>query len=232
MKQKIRIGITDCSKYNNYKNWLLSTEDNVELINLSYKTNNANKVEECDGIVLSGGEDLHPKFYNGHEYLSLLDQNNIDEQRDEFEWKVIENSFRLNRPVLGICRGLQAVNVFLGGTLVYDIPSVLEKNEHGKKDGIDQQHLINVEKDSLLYHLTNAETGEVNSAHHQAALATAKDLRVVATSGSVTEAMEWKQPQNNSWLLLVQWHPERMIDQKSAFASNIKTAFTKQMIDK
>src|SRR5258706_8158820 len=158
MKQKIKIGITDCSKYNYYEKWFLYTEKNVEVIKLSYQQNNVNIVEECDGIVLSGGEDVHPKFYNKPEYLALLNAKDVDEKRDEFEWKVIERSFELNKPVLGICRGMQIINVFLGGTLIYDILTVADKFEHDKIEGVDQLHSVNVVKDSLLYDITRRES--------------------------------------------------------------------------
>lgn len=228
MKQKIKIGITDCSKYTNYEKWFIDAEKNIEVIKLSYQANNANSVEECDGIVLSGGEDVHPKFYNKPEYLSLLNAKDIDEKRDEFEWKVIEKSFSLQKPVLGICRGLQIANVFLGGTLIYDIPKVLNRFEHGKIDGVDQLHTVNVVTNSLLYNITGTGTGEINSAHHQSVDEPAKDLEVIANSGSIIEGMQWKKPENKSWLLLVQWHPERMIDQENPFASDIKKEFIKK----
>jgi len=228
MKQKIKIGITDCVKYNYYEKWFLNAEKNVEVMKLSYHQNNANIVEECDGIVLSGGEDVHPKFYNKPEYLELIDTWDVDEKRDEFEWKVIEKSFELNKPVLGICRGMQIVNVFLGGTLIYDIPTVADKFEHGKIEGVDQLHSVNVVKDSLLYDITGRESGEINSAHHQSVDAVAKYLEVVADSESIVEGMQWKNAKNKSWMLLIQWHPERMLDQQNPFASNIKKEFIKR----
>jgi putative glutamine amidotransferase len=225
MKQKLKIGITDCENYRFYEKWFLETEKNLEIVKLSYHVNNADSVEECDGIVLSGGEDVHPRFYNRQEYLEMLDTKDIDEKRDEFEWKVIEKAFELHKPVLGICRGLQAVNVFLGGTLIPDIPTVYKVFGHDGMEESDQRHSVNVEEKSLLYGITNAITGNINSSHHQSADQAAKDLKVIANSGSVVEAMQWTEPLNKSWLLLVQWHPERMEDQQNAFAGNIKKAF-------
>lgn len=227
MKRKFKIGITDCGKYHNYEKWFTGTENNVEVIKLSYHANNADSIDECDGIVLSGGEDVHPKFYNKPEYLSLLNAKEINEDRDKFEWKVIEKSFALHKPVLGICRGMQVVNVFLGGTLIYDIPAAANRFEHGKINGADQRHAVSVVKDSLLYDITGKETGEINSAHHQSVNEAATELKVIADTACVAEGMQWKNADNKSWLLLVQWHPERMFDQQSPFAINIKKAFIK-----
>ena len=227
MEKRITIGITDCAKYANYENWFKGIENDIEIIKLSYHSDNENMVEYCDGIVLTGGEDVHPLFYHKEEYLSLLNSNDIDEARDAFEWKVLEKAFKLKKPVLGICRGLQITNVFLGGTLIPDIPTALETFEHGKIEGVDQYHTITVEKNSLLYNIADSETGEVNSAHHQSVDQAAKDLKVIAKSGSVVEGMQWINPENKSWLLLVQWHPERMSDQQNPLALNINKAFIK-----
>lgn len=230
MKQKIKIGITDCGKYDNYAKWILAARENIEVIKLSHEQNNVNKVEECNGIVFSGGEDVQPKFYGKPEYLSLLNPKEINEKRDDFEWQVIERSFSSQKPVLGICRGLQLINVFLGGTLIYDLPSVKNKFVHGKINGVDQRHAVNVLKDSLLYNITGSESGEINSAHHQSVDEPASELKVIANSDSVIEGLEWKKPENKSWLLLVQWHPERMNDQQNPFASNIQREFIKKTL--
>lgn len=225
MKQKPTIGITDCSKYSNYQKWILDADANIDVMKLSYLLNNADDVSKCDGIILTGGEDVHPKFYNKDEYFSFLDASQIDEVRDDFEWKIIDKTFALKKPLLGICRGLQVMNVYLGGTLIYDIPSVKHSHQHGKINGVDQTHQISADKNSLLHQITRASEGEVNSAHHQSVAEVAKDLKVSATSSEIIEAMEWKDGKDKSWMLLVQWHPERMPDQLNPFASNIRAAF-------
>lgn len=228
MSRKLKIGITNCGKFSNYENWIINGQQNIEVLKLSYIQDNAAIAEECDGIIFSGGEDVHPKFYNKPNDISFLNPKEINEQRDVFELKVIEKSLSLNKPVLGICRGLQIINVYLGGSLIYDIPTITKNFEHSKIDGADQRHAINIIKQSLLYDITLKEAGEVNSAHHQSVDEPAKDLKVIANSSSIVEGMQWKNPENKSWLLLVQWHPERMFDQQNSFAAGIKNAFLKQ----
>jgi putative glutamine amidotransferase len=78
----------------------------------------------------------------------------------------------------------------------------------------------------MLYEITGRENGQVNSAHHQGVDKPAGDLKITAFGEpSIVEAMEWKVPENKSWLLMVQWHPERMQNLSSPFSENVKYAF-------
>lgn len=137
MKANITIGVTDCDKFDNYKNWL-ETEPNVKVIRLSADKDNIADIQECDGIVLSGGEDVHPKYYNKLEYLADC---HVNDARDAFEWKVLEQIQKDRLPLLGICRGLQITNVFFGGTLIPDIPKS-GKPDHSKFPERDRYHSI------------------------------------------------------------------------------------------
>src|SRR5215813_8175151 len=145
MEKKIKIGITDCKRWERYANWLTSNDgEAIETIKLSYHLNNSELARECDGMVITGGQDVHPRFYGKPEYFDLLDPADIDEQRDDFELKVIQQSQEHHKPLLGICRGLQISNVFLGGTLIPDIPSKINSHVHAKKDGKDGDHMVQV----------------------------------------------------------------------------------------
>ena len=184
------------------------------------------EVENCDGIIFSGGEDLQPDLYGKPEYVEEYGLKEIIPARDQFEYEVIEKAFEGKKPVLGICRGLQLINVYLGGTLVPDIPTLFDQPDHGKINGQDQTHFIRVEADSLLHEIGQQELGIVNSAHHQSVDKPANALKISAFSEpSIVEAMEWKDPAKKSWLLMVQWHPERMADLSSPFSAIIKNAF-------
>lgn len=223
-KDKIVVGITDCSKYVNYEKWFV-TEPQVVVIRLSYIDNNLRDLDRCDGIVLSGGEDVHPRFYGKNEYLQYCHE--IDERRDDFEWKVLEHTDQKKLPLLGICRGLQMANVFFGGTLIPDIPS-FGKFNHSKFSQADRYHTITVDPTSDLCKIAAAASGEINSAHHQSAGLIGKGL--VANSISpdgIIEGLERQEKDGKPYLMLVQWHPERMVDLQSPFSKNLKTSFLK-----
>jgi putative glutamine amidotransferase len=225
MKHSIKIGITDCGKFENYRRWI-ELEPGVEAVKLSSRLQNATDLEKCDGVLFSGGEDLQPALYGKPEYEKEYNLKEILPARDQFEFDVIERSLAAQKPVLGICRGLQLINVFLGGTLVPDIPTLLHSDAHGKKGGLDQEHSLKVEPRSLLLEICGTETGEVNSAHHQSVDKPASSLKISAISNpSVVEAMEWENPTEKSWLVMVQWHPERMRDLSSPFSVNLKKSF-------
>jgi putative glutamine amidotransferase len=223
--KNIVIGITDCHKYLNYERWI-GDQPGVDVIKLSYHENNFSDIGKCNGIILSGGSDINPRLYNQPEFLAYCNPKDIDESRDEFEWKVLQNAEEGQLPVLGICRGLQLVNVFFGGTLVPDIPAFGKFNHAKFKEGEDREHLVQVDKNSVLYKITGQETGEINSAHHQSADMPGYGLVVNALSpDGVVEGMEKKDAAGKSFLLLVQWHPERMTDLESIFSKNIKQSF-------
>jgi len=225
---KTIIGITDCSKYPNYEKWILN-EPGVEVLKLSHVKNNFDEIRKCHAVLLTGGEDIHPRFYNRPEYLKLCEQDNMDGKRDEFEWKVLDYTQQNQLPVLGICRGLQLANVFFGGTLIPDIPSA-GKPDHSKIKGVDRYHMVNLEPSSLLLKIAGEEKGEVNSAHHQGADRIGQGLRVNAVSADgIVEGLEREKTNGHSFLLLVQWHPERMTDQGSPLVKNIKDSFLKSI---
>jgi putative glutamine amidotransferase len=221
---KMIIGVTDCSKYSNYSNWI-SKDLGIETIKLGYQWNNFDDIKKCHGIVLTGGEDVHPRFYNKLEYLELCYKDDIDEKRDEFELKVLEFTQQNKIPLLGICRGLQIANVFFGGTLIPDIPT-FGKFNHSKKAGKDTYHTIKIDRSSGLFKLIGGDTGQINSAHHQSTQQVGKGL--VANSLSedgIIEGLEWIDSFEKPYLSLVQWHPERMKNQDSALAENVKLEF-------
>lgn len=224
--EKVTIGVTDCSKFELYRDWVLSFNESVEVIRLGHKLNNFEAIAKCQGVVLTGGEDIHPRFYNHPEYYPYCYEDDIDEHRDTFEFGVLTYTEEYNIPVLGICRGIQVGNVFFGGTLIPDIPA-WGKFNHGKMpDKTDRYHEIIVNPSSWLSQIVNIDKGLVNSNHHQSSDRIGNELVVSATSADgVAEAIERLHPEGKSFLLFVQWHPERMKDIQSPFSKNLLEAF-------
>ena len=178
----LRIGITDCAKFENYRRWI--TETGAVAIQLNAQTIAGISLDSLDGLLLSGGEDVQPALYHKPEYISEYRLTDINPGRDAFEFSLIRQWLALDKPLLGICRGLQVVNVVLGGTLIPDIPAVFGVKDHSKVQGFDQRHHIRVESGSLLQAISGDTNGNVNSAHHQSVADPAANLRVVATGRS------------------------------------------------
>lgn len=218
------IGITTSdTNFQNYPTWIQG--EGIEVIYLSYQEENLVDILKCDAVVLTGGVDMHPRFYQNtrSDYPFSTEFN---EKRDEFEIHVFQICTELKMPILAICRGLQLVNVALGGELIQDLQEIGKAN-HRKMEGVDGVHTIQVEKDSLLHHIAKIENGLVNSAHHQGIGELAPDLRISAWSeDGVAEAIEYQDWKSNPFFLGVQWHPERLLTTtKSSFSENIRQFF-------
>jgi len=221
--KEIRIGITDCGKFANYDNWV-NHEPWVKVVRMSYKENNFSDIKNCDGILLTGGQDVHPRLYGKPEYIPYC--HDTDERRDEFELSVLEYSQQHQLPVLGICRGLQIANVFAGGTLLPDIVANGNADHTKLGEGSDRYHSVSIKENSLLQEIVGSKMGEINSAHHQSADKIGQGLTGNAASDDgVVEGLERVQQDGKPFLLLVQWHPERMSNLESNFSRNIKNKF-------
>ncbi len=225
---KIIIGVTDCSKYDSYANWIQAYGNEIEILKLSEKVNTVEDVKRCHGVVFTGGEDVHPRFYNKPEYLPYCHQDDVNEKRDEFELRLMEYTEPHNIPVLGICRGLQVFNVFMGGTLIPDIPAWTKPSHAKLTDGSDRYHGVKVADNSWFKELVGNVEGEVNSNHHQSIEKIGNGLVVSAyAEDGIAEAADRAKPQGKGFLCLVQWHPERMKNQQSPFVINVREAFIK-----
>ncbi len=223
--KKITIGVADCSKYDKYAAWI-SSEPDVEVVKLGYSFNDFDAIKKCNGVLLTGGEDVHPQFYNQLELFQYCYKEDIDEKRDEFELKVIEYTQNQHLPLLGICRGLQITNVFFGGSLLPDLPSFAKYNHSKFGEGNDRYHSIAVDPNSQLSKISSLKEGEINSAHHQSANRVGAGLVANCFSpDGVIEGLERIQWEGKSYLMLVQWHPERMNNQSSPLTKNIRESF-------
>lgn len=164
--------------------------------------------ELCDGFLFTGGEDIDPPLY-GEELLPECGA--LSRERDDFELALMAEVQRLGKPMLGICRGVQVMNVFFGGSLWQDLPSQrgLEKTLHSPGN-YKEQHEVSVRPDTRLAGLLGAGIHRVNSSHHQAVKDTKLAVCAVA-DGGIIEAVELP---GEAFVLGVQWHPERMEDRR------------------
>ncbi|MBR8640483.1 gamma-glutamyl-gamma-aminobutyrate hydrolase family protein [Streptomyces tuirus] len=159
-------------------------------------------VERLDGLLLAGGEDVDPIRYGA---AAPPEAGLIDPGRDELEFALYEAAVSRGIPVLGVCRGLQLINVACGGTLIVDIPH--DSGEaHGFRGypGAHRRHAVDITEGSDLYRLLGSSVN-VNSYHHQAVDEPGAGVVVTARAGDgIVEAIELPDRR----VLAVQWHPE------------------------
>jgi len=165
-------------------------------------------LDRVQGLVLSGGEDVEPARYGAKPHSKL---GETDAARDAVELALIAGAERRRLPVLAICRGIQILNVALGGTLYQDLAS----ERPGPIDHTDTsaRHAVRVEPRTRLHRAVDAETAMVNTRHHQAIRDLAPGLRATAwAADGVIESVE-PRGMNAPWTLAVQWHPEEDLDE-------------------
>lgn len=175
----------------------------------------AESVARCDGVLLTGGDDVQTKLYAPKLNKKLKKTVSEPEpDRDLFELMLVNEAFRQNKPIFAICRGHQLVNVAFGGTLVVDIasqiPGALDHRRLDRKNDI--VHDAELTDGSLLANIARDNKLGVNSSHHQAVADVADPFAVTARSiDGVIEAMELKPGAATlPFFLAVQFHPERL----------------------
>jgi putative glutamine amidotransferase len=190
-------------------------------------------VERCDGVLLPGSSaDVDPAKFGAERSLHTAAP---DRQRDTVDELLLQDAYNMRKPILGICYGLQSLNVYRSGSLVQHIPDFLPEelrtrvnHEAGRKLAV--AHSVEIEKDSKLAEIvfghgrsgsadpqkTDTLVLPVNSSHHQSADAIGDGLRITAScvEDGIVEALEGTAP--NHFVLAVQWHPERSVDDDEA----------------
>ena len=165
-------------------------------------------IEMFDGLLLSGGNDINPMLFNEepHEYLGV-----VSPSRDSSELELARRMLKTGKPILGICRGLQVLNVAVGGTLYQDLykqndSPILQHIQ--KAPNTHCSHYVQLDKGSLLESIAGSERIQVNSYHHQSLKEVPSDFKVTAVaSDGIVEAIESTDEQ---FVLGVQWHPEAL----------------------
>jgi putative glutamine amidotransferase len=205
------IGITNCRKLEDYRQSILHVGGEPRIIDASMSIDTA--LAGVEGLMLTGGDDVAPAIYGEQPHPAVREE---EAGRDEFEIGLVKAARERGLPIFAICRGVQVLNVACGGTLVQDIPSqVTGALTHDLPIPPNQPyslaHEIWLEKDSLLSslmreRLSDTDSCEVNSRHHQAVKDLASGFRVSATApDGVIEAIE---NPDHAFCLGVQWHPE------------------------
>jgi putative glutamine amidotransferase len=205
------IAITACQRLEDYKHAILNTGGEVHVVDDSMTVVDA--LKGMDGLLLTGGDDVAPTRYGEDKHPAVKE---VAPERDDFEIGLVREARKRELPIFAICRGVQVLNVAGGGSLVQDIPSqVTGALEHKQTvpphQPYDLAHEIWLEKDSLLAklmreRLSDTDSCEVNSRHHQSVKQVASGFQVSATApDGVVEAIE---DPDGVFCLGVQWHPE------------------------
>jgi putative glutamine amidotransferase len=161
-------------------------------------------LDRLDGLLVSGGPDLDPAVYGQHPHPAL--GPDVDRVSDEYELALLAGAAERDLPLLGICRGMQSLNVSRGGSLHQHLPDRSELAHRQTHEAVAPAHAVGVERDSLLHWLTACDGLDVNSFHHQAADRIGAGLEVCAQApDGVVEAL-WDPAA--SFCLGVQWHAE------------------------
>ena len=225
----IRIAISKAvpqKSYKNYIRWIHYADSTAICLDMYHLgIDSALKVlENCDGLLLTGGEDIEPERYGVK--LDTMRCDLPDKYRDSLEYALITKALELNLPIQGICRGEQILNTYFGGTLYLDIPTDLDtivKHRYPKYKA--STHKVTLSKNSLIAKMTNSTSGIVNSNHHQGVNKLAPTLVSTAkTEDGLTESVELKDKEGKAYLLGVQWHPEAM-DYGNPLSSEIGSKF-------
>jgi putative glutamine amidotransferase len=188
------------------------------------------QIERCDAVLLPGSKaDLDPQKYGAHRHEKTAPS---DVKRDKVDDLLLQDAYATRKPVLGICYGLQSLNVYRSGSLVQHIESVVvgSKINHSAGRAVAKAHTVKIEPGSRLAEIVGAAVGaaktlSVNSSHHQAADRAGDGLRVVARSAEdgIVEALEGTAA--GHFVLAVQWHPERSVNDGPELAESARAIF-------
>jgi putative glutamine amidotransferase len=178
------------------------------------------------GVIITGGEDVNPAEYGAAPHPAAGPPH---AERDACELGVAKLAKARGLPTLAICRGIQIVNVALGGTLVQDIPTEKPSkiNHDRSKERATRLHAVSIERGSKLAAAVGESEISVNSSHHQSIDKLAPGLRLTAQApDGIVEGVEWSG--SDWWMLGVQWHPEELVDDAKAWDRGLFSAFAEQ----
>jgi putative glutamine amidotransferase len=196
----------------NYIKWLKSVDTIAEFVIMNKISLDSVELvfDDCSALLLTGGKDVYPGRYGQAE--DTVKCGTIDFYRDSLEFLLIDLAIDRETPIMGICRGQQILNVAFGGSLIVDIPTEIDSRVyHRCQDWQNCFHDVRVFKNNILAEISGVNYGNVTTNHHQAIKKLADQFKVMAVSNDgVIEAIGWKEPAEKSYLMAVQWHPERM----------------------
>lgn len=210
-----------------YVDWLKTGNPDIVAVDFYYLSKDSIDLifDKCQALLITGGNDIYPGRYDME--LDTFKCEEPDLRRDTLEFYLFEKAMAQQKPVFGICRGLQLINVALGGTLYTDLPSDIgTKVIHRLPDDKECYHNVLLSKNTLLYEAAGNVSVKVNSYHHQGIKNLAPGLTALAVADDyLIEAIQWTDTvKNNTFIAGVQFHPE-MFPKDDKFSKGIARAF-------
>ena len=200
--------IVSKDSHHNIEKWLTSIDPTLTVREFYFVSKDSPEffLSAADGIVIGGGEDVHPALYGKPMYVELCGETDIS--RDSIETILIRHALQNAIPILGICRGQQIINAVEGGTLIPDLPTFNPGPiQHRNKS--DSAHQVIAEPGSWLAEMTGRDAFWVNSRHHQAVDDVSDNFTISAYStDSIIESIEIRKDLDHPFAVAVQWHPE------------------------
>lgn len=211
-------------KFDRYTEWLDHYGIEYKILDFDQHESDLLKIDECSGLILSGGVDIYPEIYC--DWDTVETKGTYFPERDGFELKLLEKAIENKIPVLGICRGCQLMNVYFRGSLIFDIEQIRNVNHKKIAPDEDRLHKVNIIKDSLLFEIVKKESVTVNSSHHQSVDRLGEGLMMCAKSeDGIVEGIEYADKTHKPFFIGVQWHPERFRDLSKPASKNILDKF-------
>ncbi len=225
----MRVLITDNFRakpfFDYYVNWLTGIEPALELVKVSYLLDNLEEVNSVDGVLMTGGGDVHPQYYGRPDAVEMVEE--VNEHRDEFELKLIDRALERDLPMMCVCRGMQVLNVALGGSIIVDLRTA-GYTDHRSPIDTPNIHPVHIDPHSMLYFAAGSSEIQINTLHHQGLDKLGRGMRAVAFApDGVIEAVEWAQKDHMPFMLGLQWHPERHAE--TELSRNIGSLFLKDV---
>ena len=224
----MKIGISKSeSKFERYENWLNHFKIEYQVLDFENNEKDLKKFDDCSGLILTGGVDIYPEIFC--DWDTPETKGTYVPERDGFEMNLLERALKHNKPVLGICRGLQLINVFFRGSLIFDLEEIRHVNHRKISDNEDRLHDINIFDGTLLKEILADDKVQVNSSHHQSVDRLGEGLMTSAKSpDGVVEALEFADKSNKSFMIAVQYHPERFLNYESPATKNLLERFVNE----
>lgn len=234
INEPVRIAISKAVPYDSYQNyvrWIKYADSLVEYVDMYHLEYDSAMLllQSCDGLILTGGTDVFPGRYGKIDDTSRCWKP--DFKRDTMEVRLLRTALENDIPVMGICRGLQIINVELGGQLYIDLPSDLDTViKHQVPHSYEALHEVTIVENSLLHQISAIEAGFTNSNHHQGIELLAPGLQAIGFTGDgLIESIQLIDDPDQ-FLLGVQWHPERM-EYSSPLSGKIAKRFIKESLN-